>query len=519
MTAIAAPTQFVAVPEDSPTQLTYAARVDPAPLTASSSDHPQRASLEIVITNQTDEPVAMQSVGFSFDVGVVGDLGAPLMPSTADLKYAVSAGEWALTGPPPHPVIDHGPVTIAIVPKVGHAFTIAPGGSAVVQIFDFLTVAEPSTATVHVKETPPAHAAVQFTSFDVTTFPHGFYFNGLVAMAGKEAVAQVARDQTVTLRWNSSVVATDNQTVLWSSATGGQQRATVSTGGEWVSPALKSDTVFVVVVSAHAAEGLLTAALATEVAVFQPDITAHTVTAGGLSTTGTVSGGTVSGATVNAGTLNAAAATMSGDAGGFPLAVTGKGTLTSALIHNYGGGVAVVGLNNSGTQPAGLFQNLIAGAGGGVVSRVAGGAADFGFNTNGRYGSSSGHAPLTHLETSNGHRVVTSPLSLEPEVQVSGSAALSGGRAVIELSPEVADMVHHSDGHPYRVLITPAAQCNGMAVVSREPGRFVVEELAGGTSDAAFDWLLIARRPESLGANAVAALPDALPTYEEPESP
>jgi hypothetical protein len=114
--------------------------------------------------------------------------------------------------------------------------------------------------------------------------------------------------------------------------------------------------------------------------------------------------------------------------------------------------------------------------------------------------------------------VVASPLSLHAELHLSGSARLAGGRARVTFADDTADLIVSSDEHPYQVLLTPAGQCNGLAVTERTAGHFVVEELAGGTSDAAFDWMVITRQPDPDGTG-VLELPEQLPQVLTPDPP
>jgi hypothetical protein len=110
--------------------------------------------------------------------------------------------------------------------------------------------------------------------------------------------------------------------------------------------------------------------------------------------------------------------------------------------------------------------------------------------------------------------VASSPLSVEPELHLSGSGRLAEGRAEIawDLGLDLADLVHHTADAPYRVLLTPTAQCNGLAVTHKADGSFTVEELGAGRSDATFDWLLIAHLRTAPGSPDRATLPAYLPS-------
>lgn len=221
----------------------------------------------------------------------------------------------------------------------------------------------------------------------------------------------------------------------------------------------------------------------------------------------------------SSGPVRASALTANGE-----LKVIGNANLTYAwmqqrLFINTDIMNAVYAINASNNSPAGYFQNNTARAENwvtGVYARVAQGS-DWGLFTNGRSGSD--HIAVSHVETRNGHRVVTSPIVLAPEIHVSGRARLEDGRATVELDPEVTDMLARDGEDPYRVLVTPTTRCNGLAVTSKEAESFAVEELLDGSSDAEFDWLLIGHKRRELGAAEADELPDSLPDVLEPSVP
>jgi len=201
--------------------------------------------------------------------------------------------------------------------------------------------------------------------------------------------------------------------------------------------------------------------------------------------------------------------------------VTGNANLTyvwmQRLFMTTDYGNAIMATNASNNVPAGYFQNLTKRTENwvtGLYVNVAQGS-DWGLYTNGRSGSD--HLAVSHVETRNGHRIVTSPIVLAPEVHVSGRARLEGGRATVELDAEVADMLAPDGEDPYRVLVTPTTRCNGLAVTSKEAESFAVEELLEGSSDAEFDWLLIGRKRRELASSEADVLPESLP--EVPELP
>ncbi|HEX8832406.1 MAG TPA: hypothetical protein VF705_14625, partial [Longimicrobium sp.] len=144
----------------------------------------------------------------------------------------------------------------------------------------------------------------------------------------------------------------------------------------------------------------------------------------------------------------------------------------------------------------------------GISANVAAGS-DWGFYTNGQMGSANGTATFTHIETRAGHRVVTSPLSLEVEIHHSGTGRLSGGRATVVLDPEVQDMIAAAGG--YRVQLTPAGQCLGLCTTRKREEGFDVEELGGGEASVDFDWSIVARKRGALGADDAHQMPDRMP--------
>jgi hypothetical protein len=226
------------------------------------------------------------------------------------------------------------------------------------------------------------------------------------------------------------------------------------------------------------------------------------------------------------------------------LQVTGKSTLADASTTQLASGAVTTGRilitgtedslhvqsgrlwvdtgNNNGAQvfntsaqyPCGWFQNR-SGRTGNQVTGVVGyvvNSSDWGLYTNGRMAAAGGMAALTHLPTRSGHRVVTSPLTPEAELHISGSARLSNGRARVAFDEELADLVCFSHHAPYRVLATPTGRCAGLMIVEKAAGHFIVEEAADGYSDASFDWMVITRVRADGEATVAMTLPSELPT-------
>jgi len=112
---------------------------------------------------------------------------------------------------------------------------------------------------------------------------------------------------------------------------------------------------------------------------------------------------------------------------------------------------------------------------------------------------------------------MTSPLVPETEVYISGSAVLVRGKARVDLDRDMADVI--SPSQSIKVILTPTAMCNGLAVTEKRSSGFKVEELASGNSNATFDWLVIARKAVSMDNREAEEMPTVIPRAIEPPAP
>ncbi len=96
------------------------------------------------------------------------------------------------------------------------------------------------------------------------------------------------------------------------------------------------------------------------------------------------------------------------------------------------------------------------------------------------------------VNTDQGRNLLFSITSPHNEIQTSGQGRMQNGKAIIKFDPEFSELL--SDNHNMRVIVTPQEQCNGLFVAHKSSKGFIVEELLNGKSDAAFDWIAIARR-------------------------
>lgn len=345
MTDITKPNTWIDVDANATTKLTYALQTNPAPLTVSvPGQPPELGALQFVITNQTNVAFEIAKVFFTLEVGTGG---GSITPTISGIDTLVSDDiAWRITSPD-----GSGPGLAAykLEPKTGNSVTVAAGASIVVEIYQMQTVLTPGTSTVIVSEHLLGVQQPGFANFNVTTFPDGFYFNGLIATVPQGSalvpVAEIANDgtSTVTLLWNSSVTQPSAFSVLYSNAANGQQQATPSEIGQWTSPALTTDTVFTVSVTVPMIGGQpMTAALSTTVSVRNPALIATSINAGTATVTGnagvngllTAATASVTGAAGVLGKLTAATAEVTGAATVDGTAATGAATVNgNATVH------------------------------------------------------------------------------------------------------------------------------------------------------------------------------------------
>jgi hypothetical protein len=555
--------------QDSNTLLTYSLMTTPAPVQVSpSSTSPSLATLTYVVS--VPRSVGAANVGqiiiiLPVDARVAEpdptNLAAVAPPKSSASISSTGTDEWKFdVGVAPNIFIftpkDNRPVHVTLQSLTITFTGIQVNtlvGTALVKIIEW---AASGNGTPPPVTDPPSGTA----SIAVPKFPYGFFAGNL----GTDK-PMIENGQRPTLTWVGSNKATYK--MLWSTQT--QDVSNIRTWSALSnpqSPALTDTTTFILQVSAQVDGQTVTEYFSLTVVVANPSFTARdltVLTTSALQGTATVGKVGASANLVVNGNVNATDITGTGNVtasknvSGVDVTASGNmkatgnvnvtGTLTTGGLGtipnlNVGGTInagKVVGgsiQSNNGLQVNGnwlrvdvgdtaagrFYNNSIApivdarnthsktDAVTGFYVSVAT-KYDWGVYSNGTVGSKSGSALLTHLPTRKGHRVVTSPLSVEAEVQASGSAKLTKGKATVQFEADVMDIILHNAEHTYRVLLTATGQCNGLAVVNKSGDSFIVEELNNGTSDASFDWFIIARKPEGLGAPNAATLPEKLP--------
>jgi hypothetical protein len=83
-------------------------------------------------------------------------------------------------------------------------------------------------------------------------------------------------------------------------------------------------------------------------------------------------------------------------------------------------------------------------------------------------------------------------LSPENWLEDFGSATLANGVATVALDPTFTATVNTTID--YHVFLTPTGDCKGLYISQKSANTFEVRELAGGQSNVAFDYRIVAKR-------------------------
>ncbi len=207
------------------------------------------------------------------------------------------------------------------------------------------------------------------------------------------------------------------------------------------------------------------------------------VSNGGYGVYGDSSTGTAVYGTTDSGTG------VEGDAGS-GTGVRGASTGGYGVYGTSPGNYAVVGVTTSGN---GVYGQVSTAPQAGIVGRqtdASGNWAIYGFGNIGATGTKSAVVPIN-----DGAEHVTLYCVESPECWFEdfGSAQLSGGSTNVGIDPEFAQTI---DTGSYRVFLQAEGECKGLFVAQKTPTRFTVQELGGGTSNAAFAFRIVALRKD-----------------------
>jgi hypothetical protein len=196
---------------------------------------------------------------------------------------------------------------------------------------------------------------------------------------------------------------------------------------------------------------------------------------------------------------------------------SGQGLANPAVAGtNNGGGAGLVGFT-AGPSSIGLAGATTSGIGAYGSSQTGTGIfgysnTGFAINGNSPGGGYAGYfsgpvfvtgsltamsAKSAAAKTKSGLSRVYSMESPESWFEDFGSGQLTAGQATVSLEPGFAGIVHTD---AYRVFLTPRGESKGWLYVSKQnPGGFTVQEAAGGTSNIAFDYRVVAKRADIEG--------------------
>lgn len=105
----------------------------------------------------------------------------------------------------------------------------------------------------------------------------------------------------------------------------------------------------------------------------------------------------------------------------------------------------------------------------------------------------------TIVEGAKGDKVTMfAPEAPEVLFQDHGVGQLINGKAHIFLDPHLVKNIEVSKDHPLKVYVQLEGDCNGVYVTNKSAQGFDVVELAGGSSNVSFSWMIVATRKNEM---------------------
>jgi hypothetical protein len=335
-------------PTTTNTLLNYSLNTLPDPLQASPAQgNIVYGALSFVISNGGSEVVQLSQLQFTFPIGA---LAQELTANADAILWSTSPGNaWDVT------MTSSG--VFLLVPASGNPISVSTDGM-MVQFYNIPINQQVGTVAVTISETASDTSEPQqarTAQFDVAKFPYGFYFSNLSAQ-----VPMVQEGGTATLTWLGSDDAT--YTMLWGSST-----QDVTDLRSWTSPALTSDTTFLLRAQVVSQNETVTSDLSTTVIVADPELNASTLQVTGTSNLqgATTIGGALDAAAVtatalsvsgaaSAASLSAGSATLSGNLGAGSANISGAASSASLST----GSVIATGLSVGTGNPPGNTANI-----------------------------------------------------------------------------------------------------------------------------------------------------------------
>lgn len=125
---------------------------------------------------------------------------------------------------------------------------------------------------------------------------------------------------------------------------------------------------------------------------------------------------------------------------------------------------------------------------------------------------SNGHF-ITRVDTSNGKKEMFSMQSPVSEFVFSSSSQLIAGEIKISFDAITKEIIDFNQALKVSVTLT-SGEAKGVYVSEKNSDGFTVKELGGGTSNASFDWMVVAKRKDG-----VVVLSEVIPEPQQPVTP
>jgi hypothetical protein len=120
---------------------------------------------------------------------------------------------------------------------------------------------------------------------------------------------------------------------------------------------------------------------------------------------------------------------------------------------------------------------------------------------------------IARVTTSEGDKNIYGMGSESAEITISGTGTLQMGEVIITFAVGTREII--DENVTMKVTVTPSENCNGVFVTDRSVAGFKVVEFNNGTSSAAFDWIVIAKR-KMIGLDVEIIPAETTPTETAP---
>ncbi len=326
-------------PVTSNTLLTYALNTLPDPLQVSpASGNTVYAALTFVVSNNTNPATVVNVSKIQFAIPV-GGTGAQSLASSAVgiLGSASPSADWNFA-------VDQSTGICTATTTSGNPIPVTTNG-IIFQVYNIAVVKETGTVAITVTETASTDSLpsqARLATFNVAKFPYGFFFTNFTPN-----VPMVQDQGTVTLTWEGSDQA--GYTMFWN-----DQSQNVTNVRSWTSPALTTDTTFLLRAAVVSLGQTVTADLTTTVVVANPELQGSSLNVSGTSV---LNGNTTIGSNSSTAVLVKGAANFSAPAVFAGATLNGTTTATNLTVNQNLTASGIVNMNN-----ATLSGNLTAGS-------------------------------------------------------------------------------------------------------------------------------------------------------------